>query len=73
MPMYTIAMNCYLPFGSLIDRWDVPYNEQLERKTSDMRANCLIPIIRNIRNQYFSTKKKQPKWLSQSNKDKGPL
>ena len=72
-PLYAIAMNYHLPFEFLIYRWDVPYNEQLERKTNDMRANCLIPIIRNIRNQYFSTKKVQPKWLSQSNKDRGPL
>ncbi len=28
-------------------------------------------MVRNIRNQYVSTKKKQPNWLSQSNKDKG--
>ena len=51
-------------------RWDVPYNEQLERKMKDMRANCLIPLIKNIRKQYQITQKTQPKWLS-STKDRG--
>ena len=51
-------------------RWDVPYNEQLERKIKDMRDNCLIPLIKNIRKQYQMTQKTQPKWLS-SSKDRG--
>ena len=51
-------------------RWDVPYNEQLERKIKDMRANCLIPLIKNIRKQYQITQKTLPKWLS-SSKDRG--
>lgn len=46
--------------------WNVPYSEQLKRKQSSMRSECLVKMCREISKTYKTQgvdKNKIPQWL----------
>ena len=42
--------------------WDVPYQEQLDRKTKNMRQDCILAALKGIRQAFTDSSESVPKW-----------